>query len=524
METRIGQILFAGGLLAGLLFAAPYSPWDEIQLQASDALVKGEKGGTLLLPPQTTEVDGKKDPKQAASLHKLTAQLAATQGSQVWPTVLEIRVQDAMKEKKVVGLEVVFEARSPAKTLASAREPLDVLAPKLGEGDKAPRTYMTAKAPMTPAAGQPTTFDQVFKAALEQASYLLRKQANIPPQNLLPGVLFAAAKSACDPATANGVKDTGIEQLCVPADCPTEGAATEGETKTCGQWKGQGPKPMAAMPADAKAALKWKIAAAMRADYGSKPTLFKDDSEVNRLRGDFAQTKKAGKVRKTMLTKQGLPKPNARLMQRLETNLKGFERDATLELTLTPQAGGAPKTLSAAVNKSFPSTSLYFWLAMALAGVGCILWRMGKTKEARASAAALAQSDSVEGNPFALLRTMLAPTRALADDIETLAEADIMTRTEELLTTYVLPFGDVRTKVTETLGMSAGAEILVVVAFGERMLNRVWTAASDGHAHEARRVFPDVLAAFEKAHNLTEKGAGTGVGAPSGSPSATGAP
>jgi hypothetical protein len=60
----------------------------------------------------------------------------------------------------------------------------------------------------------------------------------------------------------------------------------------------------------------------------------------------------------------------------------------------------------------------------------------------------------------------------------------------------------VRRKIIDRLGMSKGSEILVVVAYGERMLNRVWSAASDGHLPEARSSYPEARAAFHQAQDL----------------------
>ena len=48
--------------------------------------------------------------------------------------------------------------------------------------------------------------------------------------------------------------------------------------------------------------------------------------------------------------------------------------------------------------------------------------------------------------------------------------------------------------------MDEGAQILVTMAYGERMLNRAWSASADGHIQEARGCIPEALAAFEEAY------------------------
>ena len=70
-------------------------------------------------------------------------------------------------------------------------------------------------------------------------------------------------------------------------------------------------------------------------------------------------------------------------------------------------------------------------------------------------------------------------------------------RADELLETWVLPFAEVRQTIIQRFGMEEGADVLVTVAYGERMLNRVWSASADGHPQEARACLPEAIAAFE---------------------------
>ena len=50
--------------------------------------------------------------------------------------------------------------------------------------------------------------------------------------------------------------------------------------------------------------------------------------------------------------------------------------------------------------------------------------------------------------------------------------------------------------------MEKGAEILVTLAFGERMMNRVWSAAADGHLPEATASLNESTDAFIEAAAL----------------------
>ena len=107
-------------------------------------------------------------------------------------------------------------------------------------------------------------------------------------------------------------------------------------------------------------------------------------------------------------------------------------------------------------------------------------------------------------NPFALLADVQSPLDELLADVGEFETHEICDRVDDILAKYVLPFAEVRRGVIDRLGMEKGAEILVVVAYGERMLNRVWSAASDGHLPEAMSVLPDAIAAFNEAAELAK--------------------
>jgi hypothetical protein len=63
--------------------------------------------------------------------------------------------------------------------------------------------------------------------------------------------------------------------------------------------------------------------------------------------------------------------------------------------------------------------------------------------------------------------------------------------------------------------MDRGAEILVVIAFGQRMLNRVWSAAADRHLPEARSCYPDAVEALEEAADMARDAQGATESSPS---------
>lgn len=157
-------------------------------------------------------------------------------------------------------------------------------------------------------------------------------------------------------------------------------------------------------------------------------------------------------------------------------------------------SGGAKMPADGA---TWPDTLPIFLVGAGLAIVGLVGWRRDRARQAAADATA-----SGGGDPVALLQSMLPPARALLDDLSALKHAEVCDRIDALLEGYVLPFAEVRQRIVDRFGMEKGAEILVVVAYGERMLNRVWSAAADGHLPEATSVYPDALQAFEEAARL----------------------
>lgn len=147
----------------------------------------------------------------------------------------------------------------------------------------------------------------------------------------------------------------------------------------------------------------------------------------------------------------------------------------------------------------WPDTLPIFLFGLGVALFGLFVWKRGVALEAAAKREGQAEDAS---NPFVLLAEIQSPLRSLQDDIEDLQPEEVCDRVDALLSRYVLPFAEVRRGVLDQLGMEKGAEVLVVVAYGERMLNRVWTAASDGHLPEARSVLPDAITAFQEASGL----------------------
>lgn len=153
----------------------------------------------------------------------------------------------------------------------------------------------------------------------------------------------------------------------------------------------------------------------------------------------------------------------------------------------------------------WPDTWATFLAGAVLAAVGLVLWHRAARKKAKELSASVESAN----DPFALLDAIAQPLESLKEEIESLDTAALTERVDGLLNDYVLPFAQVRQVLIDRLGMDKGAETLVIVAFGERLLNRVWTTAADGHLPEARACFPEAYEAFAEARAVVQEARAT---------------
>ncbi|HEC83982.1 MAG: hypothetical protein DRR08_20825 [Candidatus Parabeggiatoa sp. nov. 2] len=136
--------------------------------------------------------------------------------------------------------------------------------------------------------------------------------------------------------------------------------------------------------------------------------------------------------------------------------------------------------------------------AVVLAVVGLLLLRWPQIQQRNSTF-----SNQVCLNVMALLEELLAEMQTLGQEINDLDGVGIAKRVNAMLDTYVLPFAAAQQEVICLLGQYQGVEVVVAAAQGERLLNRMWSAASDGNKTEAIATYPKALAAFKEAHQGT---------------------
>jgi hypothetical protein len=151
------------------------------------------------------------------------------------------------------------------------------------------------------------------------------------------------------------------------------------------------------------------------------------------------------------------------------------------------------------VETQFPNTMPLFFVGVVLGMAGLVIWHFKQRQLTKMGIQAMNRNS--DSSPIALVENLVPALAQLSTKMASLNEAQICEEIDHVLDRFVLPLADVRKKLIDLLGMRDGADILVTIAFGERMLNRVWSAASDGHLVEARSVFPEALEAFTKAKN-----------------------
>ena len=147
------------------------------------------------------------------------------------------------------------------------------------------------------------------------------------------------------------------------------------------------------------------------------------------------------------------------------------------------------------VDGDWPDTVPLFLVGCAISLLGLVIWR-----KALAALATSHEASSEKQDALSLLNALMEPAKKLGEEIDSLGEEAINSRADTLIETYVLPFAEDRNSIIQEFGMDVGADALCTMAFGERMLNRVWSASADGHVQEARACFPQALAAFEQVH------------------------
>lgn len=145
----------------------------------------------------------------------------------------------------------------------------------------------------------------------------------------------------------------------------------------------------------------------------------------------------------------------------------------------------------------YPSTVPVFVVGLLVSIIAIIIWHKSENFITK-NVLALKMEDA-EANPTIILKTTLAPIIALNEKISGLSEKEICDEVDRIIEDFINPFVEKRKAFMDIHGLEKAADILLTLAYGERMLNRVWSAASDHHIPEATNVMKEVVASYESA-------------------------
>lgn len=180
-------------------------------------------------------------------------------------------------------------------------------------------------------------------------------------------------------------------------------------------------------------------------------------------------------------------------------------------------SGSAAALISAAKPTlfagSWPDTLVYFLPALGWMAAGLILL-LSESKSRPAGAAA--NMDTAR-SLASLIEQLLADTAAFREKLNAQAGKHLLPEIQQLHNRYLYPFSlpETQAAVIAEMGRMRGSQVLSVLAYGERLLNRSSTSLCDGYAREARKSCGHAHAAFREALHLIENDS-EAVGKPSG--------
>jgi hypothetical protein len=132
----------------------------------------------------------------------------------------------------------------------------------------------------------------------------------------------------------------------------------------------------------------------------------------------------------------------------------------------------------------------YFVPVIALGAAGVAMARLRRRRESRVEGKLTSDIQSIEAS----LKRIVENVTRLNAEKSSINTYDVRRRVDELFPEDLEMFVEARQSLAHSYGLSAYADVMSSFAAGERYLNRVWSASSDGYIDE-------VNAYLEKAKN-----------------------
>ncbi|GGO07786.1 hypothetical protein GCM10007972_07520 [Iodidimonas muriae] len=144
---------------------------------------------------------------------------------------------------------------------------------------------------------------------------------------------------------------------------------------------------------------------------------------------------------------------------------------------------------------------VFFVPVLLVGALGVVLLR--RSRKAQASA-----SHVLHGNRDTLISSLNAIVSSLQDfDAikETLPTDQLRHEVDQRFRGHLLAFVEARESLSHLYGLSFYAQIMSSFAAGERYLNRVWSASTDGYGEEACAYISRALTQFREAQDVLAK-------------------
>jgi len=154
-------------------------------------------------------------------------------------------------------------------------------------------------------------------------------------------------------------------------------------------------------------------------------------------------------------------------------------------------------------GKTYPDTLGTFALGMALSIAGLILWRHIEKLLVRENIKAHMEDEAT--NPLLLLQNTYYGVKELHQSYDQMSDKEVCDKIDEIEESSIIPFVEKRKTLNDLLGQDHGSELQLIVAYGERMLNRVWSAVSDGHRPEGKSCLNESLENYAHAEERASK-------------------
>ena len=161
------------------------------------------------------------------------------------------------------------------------------------------------------------------------------------------------------------------------------------------------------------------------------------------------------------------------------------------------------------------TASFLLWLTIGIVGV--IVAQRARKAEATDAEVITTNVRAIEES----LGVLAVEARRLDDDKSDLNVYDLRHRIDETFMADLQKFVDARESIAHSYGLKAYAEVMNRFAAGERALNRVWSASTDGYIDETSAYIEKAAIHFEDALETFKVIKATGGMMMQGAPTAT---